>query len=425
MKEKFNKVLVICYFFPPVAAGGVFRVLKFAKYLNNFGWEPTIITANPVGSWVTDKTLLKQINCDVHSTTSFHPVGLYRSFKDRHPNCPKFLLKLMWFCFEFLPDIFMVPDTRMGWIPFAVLKGYKLSQEKSFDLILTNSPPHSTHAIGFLLSKLTKLPWVVDFKDGWVEDPFRKKRNCLREYIERKLENFIVTNCDHIVTVSHPLKKYFSTITRKHITLIHNGFDEEDFTDACRVKSDGFTIGYFGSIFGDRDPTYFLQALENFANKNKHIKIRVLFVGPIIKEIFDCFKNFTSYEINTVKYVPHSDCIRLMYNCDALLTLVGPDNRNNSVLTGKIFEYLRCGLPIISLCPQNGALWTLLGNFNRIYKCPPTNVNEIENAISKASIDHEHTNLKLLKESLVAYQRKHLTGILAKIMDSCVSVNHK
>ena len=99
----------------------------------------------------------------------------------------------MWFCLEFLPDIFMVPDTRMGWIPFALFKGYKLNQEKSFDLILTNSPPHSTHAIGFLLSKITKLPWVVDFKDGWVEDPFRKKRNSLREYIEKKMEDFITS----------------------------------------------------------------------------------------------------------------------------------------------------------------------------------------------------------------------------------------
>ena len=92
-----------------------------------------------------------------------------------------------------------------------------------------------------------------------MEDPFRKKRNFLREWIEKKLEHLVVSNCDHMVTVSYPLKRYFKSITKKEVSLIHNGFDEEDFADTQKVKGDGFTIGYFGSIFGDRDPSYFLS----------------------------------------------------------------------------------------------------------------------------------------------------------------------
>lgn len=425
MKDKTSRVLIICYFFPPFAAGGVFRVLKFAKYLNRYGWEPTILTTKPVGAWVTDNTLLKQISCEVYTTNSFHPVGIYRSFKDRFPNCPKILLKLAWFFLEYLPDILMIPDTRMGWIPFAFFKGYKLTQEKSFDLILTNSPPHSTHTVGFLLSKITRLPWVVDFKDGWMEDPFRKKRNFSREWIEKKLEHLVVSNCDHIVTVSYPLKRYFRSITKKDVSLIHNGFDEEDFADTPKIKCDGFTIGYFGSIFGDRDPSHFLKALEKFAKKNKHFRIKIHFIGPIIKEILNSFKNFTTFEINTVKYIPHSECIKLMQSCNALLTLVGQDNRNNGVLTGKIFEYLRCGIPIISLCPKNGALWNLLENFDRIHKSSPIDIEEIESAIHNAWIDHKNPNQKLRNKSLKPFERDHLTKLLAKTMDSCIAVCKK
>ena len=73
-----KKVLVIC-FFHPVAAGGVFRALKFVKYLKQHGWEPTVLTAKPIGAWVTDRSLLDEIDCDVHYTKSFHPVGLFRS----------------------------------------------------------------------------------------------------------------------------------------------------------------------------------------------------------------------------------------------------------------------------------------------------------------------------------------------------------
>ena len=44
------------FFFPPVAAGGVFRALKFVKYLKQHGWEPTVLTAKPIGAWVTDRS---------------------------------------------------------------------------------------------------------------------------------------------------------------------------------------------------------------------------------------------------------------------------------------------------------------------------------------------------------------------------------
>ena len=131
------------------------------------------------------------------------------------------------------------------------------------------------------------------------------------------------------------------------------------------------------------------------------------------------------FEINTVKYIPHSECIKLMQSCDALLTLVGQDNRNNGVLTGKIFEYLRCGIPIISLCPQNGALWKLLENFDRIHKSSPILIEEIENAINNAWIDHKSNNTKVINNSLKPFERNHLTELLAKTMDSCIAVCKK
>ena len=41
-----KKVLIIAYYWPPAGGAGVQRVLKFAKYLPKFGWEPVILTVN-------------------------------------------------------------------------------------------------------------------------------------------------------------------------------------------------------------------------------------------------------------------------------------------------------------------------------------------------------------------------------------------
>lgn len=39
-----KRVLIVAYYFPPSGGPGVQRVLKFVKYLPEFGWEPAVLT---------------------------------------------------------------------------------------------------------------------------------------------------------------------------------------------------------------------------------------------------------------------------------------------------------------------------------------------------------------------------------------------
>ncbi|HCA81767.1 MAG TPA: glycosyl transferase, partial [Bacteroidetes bacterium] len=39
-----KKVLIVSYYFPPSGGPGVQRVLKFVKYLPEFGWQPHVLT---------------------------------------------------------------------------------------------------------------------------------------------------------------------------------------------------------------------------------------------------------------------------------------------------------------------------------------------------------------------------------------------
>jgi spore coat polysaccharide biosynthesis predicted glycosyltransferase SpsG len=60
-----KKVLIIAYHFPPLGGGGVYRTLKFAKYLPLFGWEPIILSVSNPDSPVWDYSLLKEIPSDI------------------------------------------------------------------------------------------------------------------------------------------------------------------------------------------------------------------------------------------------------------------------------------------------------------------------------------------------------------------------
>src|SRR5262245_15156360 len=61
-KRMERKVLMLNYYFPPHNVVAVFRALRFASCLGDFGWSPVVLTCHPhVHEVPTDEGLLKRI----------------------------------------------------------------------------------------------------------------------------------------------------------------------------------------------------------------------------------------------------------------------------------------------------------------------------------------------------------------------------
>ena len=57
-------ILVLAYHFPPVGGGGVQRNAKFIRYLQSYGYSPTVVTGpgRPSGHWTPhDGSMLDEI----------------------------------------------------------------------------------------------------------------------------------------------------------------------------------------------------------------------------------------------------------------------------------------------------------------------------------------------------------------------------
>ncbi|MDZ7796361.1 MAG: hypothetical protein U5N56_04640 [Candidatus Marinimicrobia bacterium] len=81
-RNNMKKVLIITYYWPPAGGPGVQRMLKFARYLPEFGWEPVILTVENGEYPARDETLLSEVpgNIRVYRTRSFEPFSLYKNF---------------------------------------------------------------------------------------------------------------------------------------------------------------------------------------------------------------------------------------------------------------------------------------------------------------------------------------------------------
>jgi hypothetical protein len=104
-----------------------------------------------------------------------------------------------------------IPDPRKGWKKHAVKKAAELIEKEKIKIVITTSPPHSTHLIGLSLQKKYNIKWIADFRDPWTNLYFNKMlpRSEKTKQKDKQLEDSVVRNADCITVVSHGFKKEF------------------------------------------------------------------------------------------------------------------------------------------------------------------------------------------------------------------------
>ena len=141
---------------------------------------------------------------------------------------------------------------------------------------------------------------------------------------------------------------------------ITNGYDEADFgaVELPQNPMQYFIINYSGLIYGQgRSIVPILKALQQLRDENlvDITKIRFRIVGTKGAESEKLAANFGLQEmIVQTGYVSHIEALQSNQNAHILLLLAGCDAKFKYFFTGKIFDYLRIGKPILAIVPKDG-----------------------------------------------------------------------
>jgi glycosyltransferase involved in cell wall biosynthesis len=409
-----KKVLIVAYHYPPLGGGGVFRTLKFTKYLPKFGYQPYVLTVkNPMYS-TKDPTLLKEIPSEVKIFRTF-------SFEHRILRAPRLLkIDLKWF---------YIPDENIGWLPFAVYNGVKIIKNEKIDVIYATAPVWTSLLIGFLLKKKTKKPLIIDFRDPWTDNAFIEYPTRLHESIERKMEEKVLKLTDHIITTTEPMTlrlidKY--PFIKEKCTTITNGFDAEDFKDFKKKgRREKFTIAHVGSIYGLITSKYWFLALKELIEEKTELRsaVEVFFIGRVddyTRKLVE--KLGVKNVVKLVGYVPHKKSLKLMVESDVLLLLMGfeeADKVENGALRvpGKVYEYLATKKPILALIPKGAAADLIMSTKSGVI-VPPKDVPSIKEVFFKLFQQWQKGTLMEVKSSIRNYDRKVLTKKLTEVFEN-------
>ena len=359
-----NKVLIITYYWPPSGGAGVQRWLKFSKYLPQFGWEPVILTVDPeFASYpAIDNSLEKEIpgGIKVYRTKATDWFRIYGKSKVPSAGFAKnsddtIKGKIS----RFIRGNFFIPDPRRGWNKFAFKKACEIIEKEEIRHIITTSPPHSTQLIGLKLKKrFSAIRWIADLRDPWTDIYYYSK--FYPSLFSRKLdlcyERSVLEKSDEIITVGNTLKNSFSQaqkIDENKITIITNGFDESDYTTVTSIRPGKLIITYVGTISESYPVAGLIGALEDLYEKKIDFTLRI--TGDLSQKIRNLItSDIPASSVEFTPYLEHSLAVKSIMDSSVVVLIIPDHKSNKGILTGKLFEYLASGVPILCLGPADG-----------------------------------------------------------------------
>jgi glycosyltransferase involved in cell wall biosynthesis len=415
--------------------GGTQRAAKFAKYLPHFGWSPTVITVKDIVYYAHDDSLIKEIgDIPIYRTESLDPLRLLARFSKNKKqstqqiekkNSKNFLNILN----EVIGGFLFIPDSKILWLPFAIISSLKIIRNKKAKVVFTTSPPHSAHLGGLILKIITSVKWVADFRDEWTGGESQPCPSVLHLWINRILEKLILKRADHIIGMcdhlTNSLKQKTGT-THNKFTTIMNGYDSDDFQNILDTPlNDKFTITHCGSISRVSNPEPFLAAVRMLIDEFKEIeqKLKIQFIGTDIyghlQQLLHKY-NLTPF-IKPIEYLPHHEALKRAMASHLLLITIFKKTKEE-IISGKIFEYLGSGKKIL-LISTGGEVANIIRSLNRGTIVNNSDISNIKNAIYDYFRLFQGGRFNIHKPiSLKEFDRKYLTGQLAHIFENLLKL---
>jgi glycosyltransferase involved in cell wall biosynthesis len=240
-----------------------------------------------------------------------------------------------------------------------------------------------------------KTPIVFDYLDHYEEsaatyypDSFFGR---IVKYGVRQIIHYNLKNADVLITVTTELRDFLQHLSEKSIHVIPNGVDTSVFEIIPREYAkkelglDGTIIGYVGSL------EYWID-LETAIKTLPKLDAKLLIIGPgLFTDYGETIKSLAS-ELGVLDRmifkgrVEYSELYRYISAMDIGLNPLKHVMKNEVAVGGKIFNYLACGVPVLS--SRMRAVENVLGNDLYYYDDEVSFIESVQNILA-AEIDRQ------------------------------------
>lgn len=438
-----RRVLIVAYYFPPSGGPGVQRVLKFVKYLPEFGWDPAVLTVRGADYPARDESLLARIppGVPVVRTAIPEPYALYRKLtgkaagqavdvnvnRARGGRVPARERVAEW-----VRGMFFIPDARVGWMATGVRPGVALAREFGADLVYSSSPPYTCALLGRKIARGAGVPWIPEFRDPWSGFLSAPDRPGPARVLERRLERGVYRDAPRAVVawrgIAEDFRRKFPREDAAKFVLVENGFDPEDLAGVEPRGNHRFTVVYTGSMYGVRNPDTVLRAAALLAREGRldPERTRFRFVGRFGDEVRAMFaRPEVAPMVEELPYRPHAESVAEALGAHALLLVVDDYPGAEEIVPGKVFEYIGARRPLVALAPE-GAVADLVRSTGAGAVLGQHDVAGVAEALAALYAEWRETGTTAFpgdEEAVEKLSRRERTRVLAGVFDNLVGTD--
>lgn len=348
-----------------MAGGGTYRTLATANALAEVGFDVTVLTAERsafVGFTGVDEGLEERIDPRIEVVRI--PFRRERSnFDIRTWPAERIADPNGWSARDAQRELDDFPESPFGrWITPMLAEVDRIHAAKPVDLTIGSANPHVVLAAGHHLHERHGVPHVIDHRDAWRLSCYLGVEIHTEEPRVAQLETAYMESASQIWFVNEPIRAWHAELypqAAHKMRVVENGYDPEF---APRPHPQGapadkpLQFTYIGTISPRVPMEEFVDGwLEARDRSADLVDARADFFGPLrpVPGRAELLAEAADLGVHHRGPVEKSKVAGVYDDADALLLLLGA---GRFVTSGKVYEYLATGLPIVSLHePGNGA----------------------------------------------------------------------
>lgn len=364
-------LVYLAWGFPPSRGGGVYRALATANRAAAVGFDVTVVTATEetfrryTG---TDDSLLERLDpaVEVVRVDFPWPARDVRLTGSRVPDLVRRVRRRL----LVLRSRAEFPETHYGsWLPALTAAVEQVHRRRHVDLCVATANPHVTLAAAHLLHRRHGVPYVVDYRDGWSLDVFTGAELFSPRSRAGRWETRILADAAEAWFVNTRIRdwyaeRYPAVTERMHV--VRNGWDPEFLAPEPPAPGTHrpLTFGYLGTISAkvpvrelaegwlaavDRLPTGARLVLAGYRG----------FFDGADQRVERLLAEASAAGMDIEDPVPKAEVGRFYASVDVLVLALGT---GRYVTSGKVYEYLATGKPVVAVHhPDNASSEVLAG----------------------------------------------------------------
>lgn len=353
-----RKLLFLARAFPPSQSIASVRNKNVAKYLARRGWQVTVATVKP--------SLLDQSGTATNHPNALQESGIEYLYTDHKYRflVPGFLRSRFQVSAPFMASIArrtalrLGIDNGIGWHA-PLLRTLKMVNSAQFDIVLATGSPYKAFEAAARIAKRLECQFVVDYRDLWTNNPHRNRP--LPSWIKKR-ESRLLELASAVLVVSPSmavtLDREFGCGVKTHV--ITNGFDPDEFDRIPALRFESNAIVYAGGFYppeGDIDPFMSALSILNVRSSTNCKNLKFHYYGPHGNYCLEKARSFNlEHLVVNHGMVDRSHVIAAIKGSRAALVITTissvASTEHNGIITGKLFEPLGAGTPILLIAPK-------------------------------------------------------------------------